>query len=98
LDFLLPRFRATKFPNRSLFLALGALFFLKDTIHWQQVDVFGYWIRHVGFLSILFWDKEIKAQSWVGFAIVQIACSGVVYVCVITKSLCSNALAPSKFY
>jgi len=86
---------ATKFPNRS-YSALAA-YLLKTPFTGQNSGCVSlYWIRHLVFFHPIL-DKKIKAQSAVGFLRLYNALQrDVVYVCVITKVLCSNALAPSN--
>jgi drug/metabolite transporter (DMT)-like permease len=95
LDFLLPGSAQLSFQIAPLFLALGGLFFLKDTIHWQQ------WMCFVGIgLGMLVFFHPILGQGnqgsiWVGFAIVQCSAAAWSMYALLQKSLFQR-LAPSN--
>lgn len=95
LNFLLPGSAQLSFQIAPLFLALGGLFFLKESINWQQ------WLCFVGIgLGMLVFFHPIFGQGgqvsiWVGFAIVQMSAAAWSMYALLQKSLFKR-LAPSN--
>jgi drug/metabolite transporter (DMT)-like permease len=95
LNFLLPGSAQLSFQVAPLFLALGGLFFLKETINWQQ------WLCFVGIGSgMLVFFHPIFGQGsqdsiWTGFAIVQVSAAAWSMYALLQKSLFKR-LAPSN--
>ncbi|NLQ18865.1 DMT family transporter [Marinomonas sp. M1K-6] len=95
LDFLLPGSAQLSFQVAPLFLALGGLFFLKESIHWQQ------WLCFVGIgLGMLVFFHPIfglggQGSIWLGFAIVQLSAAAWSLYALLQKSLFKR-LAPSN--
>lgn len=95
LNFLLPGSAQLSFQVAPLFLALGGLFFLKESINWQQ------WLCFVGIgLGMQVFFHPIFAQGsqgsiWIGFAIIQLSAAAWSMYALLQKSLFKR-LAPTN--
>lgn len=95
LDFLLPGSAQLSFQVAPLFLALGSLFFLKESINWQQ------WLCFVGIGSgmLIFFHPIFglggQDSIWMGFIIVQCSAAAWSMYALLQKSLFQR-LSPSN--
>jgi len=95
LDFLLPGSAQLSFQIAPLFLALGGLFFLKESINWQQWLCFA----AIGLGMLVFFHPIFRqggqGSIWVGFAIVQLSAAAWSLYALLQKSLFKR-LAPTN--
>lgn len=88
LNFLLPGSAQLSFQVAPLFLALGGLLFLKETLHWQQGLCFiGIGAGMLVFFHPIFEQKSSQGSIWLGFAIVQLSAAAWSMYALLQKSL-----------
>jgi drug/metabolite transporter (DMT)-like permease len=95
LEYLLPGSAQLSFQVAPLFLALGGLFFLKETIQWQQWLCFAaIGLGMITFFHPIF-EQSNQDSIWIGFAIVQVSAAAWSMYALLQKSLFKR-LSPSN--
>ncbi|MDB4837452.1 DMT family transporter [Marinomonas sp.] len=95
LDYLLPGAAQLSFQVAPIFLALGGLFFLNDSVHWKQWVCFIFiGIGMLTFFHPIFGNSG-QGAIWVGFLIVQVSAAAWSMYALLQKSL-FKLLSPSN--
>jgi drug/metabolite transporter (DMT)-like permease len=95
LNFLLPGSAQLSFQTAPIFLTLGGLFFLKDSINWKQFLCFV--LIAIGILIFFHpvFEQTNQSNIWLGFVIVQLSAGAWSMYALLQKSLFSR-LDPSN--